>query len=150
MSGIIGVSPDMRSGVVGAFPDGHVVGFDSHLITNSYISMPKNTTTPTGIEINSYVPKSGSNLLIFSLSCQSATQNGTGHVQLHKNTTYITDSAQSFVYPRNDNLFFQWVHSAGDTTSRNYQIYVVETANAYPIVLSYYQEVYFTIMEIKQ
>ena len=30
MSGIIGVSPDMRSGVVGAWPSGHVLKSQSH------------------------------------------------------------------------------------------------------------------------
>ena len=69
MSGIIGVSPDMRSGVVGKFPDGHVIRVSTYEIgqgTNTKTDFPEDNTIPQrseGTEVFSqaYTP-SGSNV----------------------------------------------------------------------------------------
>jgi hypothetical protein len=143
MSGIIGVSPDMRSGVVGEFLGGHVVGFAKYITSGSDISVGHgNSWYNTGIALPSYSPRDASNILVVSFSSQTWSISPTAMtatIHLSEGTVEATGTGGSTsgtagarVHTANEDptaLFFSntWVLPATSTSARTYGIYVVTT-----------------------
>jgi hypothetical protein len=78
MSGIIGVSPDMRSGVVGKYPVGHVLQVVRDQNTSNFATSATdgvaNKVTPESV---SFILKSTNPMIYASYQCQSGSTNDT-------------------------------------------------------------------------
>jgi len=76
MSGIIGVSPDMKSGVVGKYPEGHVLqtkrNHDSSTYTTSATDGVANAVYPVQL---SFTLRSTNPMIIAHYKCTSGTTN---------------------------------------------------------------------------
>jgi len=72
MSGIIGVSPDMRSGVIGAWPAGHVLQVRTkHVEQDSHVTLGSNGTAVAltvlgGIHMHDITPLESTSTLVIS------------------------------------------------------------------------------------
>jgi len=99
MSGIIGVSPDMRSGVVGIFPDGHILQVVSSdlLTTDSIASATWSDIDGTdnngggSVWCCKITPRSTSSKILVGGTCNMGQQNGnnSGVIRFLRGSTLI-------------------------------------------------------------
>jgi hypothetical protein len=141
MSGIIGLSPDMRSGVVGAWPAGHVI----QVVEGTHATEQATTSTSfvdTTIDV-SITPSSASSKILVIASTHTHANGGadqTAYYTIYRDSTNL-GSAAGFAsiwhgYPNsgnnNDNLAthvcFQKLDSPSTTSAVEYSIYA-KTSN---------------------
>ena len=76
MSGIIGVSPDMRSGVLGAWPSGHVVQVVSTPLNDKFTVSPGSAWDNIDELYLTITPSSSSNKILLQTTIQGQAQQG--------------------------------------------------------------------------
>ena len=105
MSGIIGVSPDMRSGVVGVFPDGQVIQVQSTTLTTGYTAINSSFTDITGLSVV-ITPKFSNSKVLVLVS------------QVSNTFGYIYNSGAAFVETRSMNF----LDSPATTSATTYKV----------------------------
>ena len=134
MSGIIGVSPDMRSGVVGVFPDGQVIQVQSTTLTTGYTAINSSFTDITGLSVVITPKFSNSKVLVLVSMCITASNDhharivrdstaiavGTGQASSQVSNTfgYIYNSGAAFVETRSMNF----LDSPATTSATTYKV----------------------------
>ena len=88
MSGIIGVSPDMRSGVVGKYPIGHLLQTKQYVMSTKQVVASASYVDVLTLTIS---PSSTSNNILINFSlCVGAAGGGEGaHIQIERGGTAI-------------------------------------------------------------
>tara|TARA_R100000306_G_C4261864_1_gene85725 strand:- start:12 stop:524 length:513 start_codon:yes stop_codon:yes gene_type:complete len=143
MSGIIGVSPDMRSGVVGVFPDGQVIQVQSTTLTTGYTATNSSFTDITGLSVVITPKFSNSKVLVLVSMCITASNDhharivrdstaiavGTGQASSQVSNTfgYIYNSGTAFVETRSMNF----LDSPATASATTYKVQAGGSASVY-------------------
>jgi len=136
MSGIIGVSPDMRSGVVGAFPTGQVIQVKTHLPAN--LNNPSSSNWPsTALGFDNPIQSSSGVLVTFSATLVKEVDNSnswTDHMNIYINGGGFSSTTDGprigdgllykvYLYVR-DSFSGSAYDSAPDSTTPTYNLYL--------------------------